>query len=175
MTGLLPCHFDGIAWMKTIFTSLAIFSIGYFGVSTSKAEQRVPQGFEQLAQGQTILTDVSLYGRSLGVFQSHVDLESVRFMKPDALAAAINKIYPDAPALRELLHRELGRHFNRNGNLSCNSSGNEPGCDFLATDTVDIIYDENNARVSLFIGGRYLPEKNKRIFTTRQPLILIMH
>lgn len=158
----MPCPFDGIAWMKTIFTTLAIFSIGYLGVSASKAEQRVPRGFEALAQGQTILTDVTLFGHSLGVFQSRVDLESVQFMNPEALATVINKTYPDAPALRELLHRELGKQFSRNGNLACSSSGNAPGCDFLTTDTTSIIYDENNARVFLFIGSRYLPEKKQK-------------
>lgn len=59
--------------------------------AVASASLHVPAGFEELAQRQTVLTDVSLYGHSLGVFQSHVDLESVQFLQPEALLSAIRK------------------------------------------------------------------------------------
>ncbi|MTD28099.1 TcfC E-set like domain-containing protein [Erwinia sorbitola] len=147
--------------MKFRVNSLAIFICAYLGTSTISASLRVPKGFEELARGQTILTDISLYGHSLGVFQSHVDLEIVQFLQPEAIAAAINKVYPETSALSGLLRNELGRRFHRNGNLSCSTSGDAPGCDFLKTETIDIIYDENNARINLFIGSHYLPKKKQ--------------
>ncbi|SQA97235.1 fimbrial outer membrane usher protein TcfC [Cedecea neteri] len=134
----------------------------YSASCTLHASMRIPQGFEELARGQTVLTDVYLYGQPLGVFQTHVDLENIQFLQPDAVASAINKIYPDNPDLNAMLHKELKKSFNRNSKLSCSSSGDTPGCDFLKTDTADIIYDENNARTILFISNHYLPEKKQK-------------
>lgn len=144
--------------------SLPVFFLifAYSASCSLHASVRIPQGFEELARGQTVLTDVYLYGQSLGVFQTHVDLESVQFLQPDAVVSAINKIYPDNPDLNAMLHNELKKPFNRNSKLSCSSSGGTPGCDFLKTDTADIIYDENNARTILFISNHYLPEKKQK-------------
>lgn len=143
------------------FTFLAIMISAYSVSLTCNASLHVPKGFEELARGQTILTDVSLYGQSLGVFKSRVDLESVQFMQPDAVISAILRAYPDNPRLSTMLHQSLGKPFRRNSQLSCSIGGNQPGCDFLDTHTVDIIYDENNARINLFVAQDYLPAKNQ--------------
>lgn len=146
--------------MNIRFTFLAIMIIAYSVSSLGNASLRIPKGFEELAQGQTILTDVSLYGQSLGVFKSRVDLESVQFIQPDAVISSILKAYPD-PRLSAMLHQSLDKKFRRNSQLSCSTGGNQPGCDFLDTQTVDVIYDENNARVNIFIARDYLPAKKK--------------
>lgn len=128
---------------------------------TSNASLRVPRGFEELIQGQTILTDVSLHGQSLGFFKTRVDLESVLFIQPDAVISAILRAYPDNPRLSTMLHQSLDKPFRRNSQFSCSTSGNQPGCDFLDTQMVDVIYDENNARINLFIARAYLPPKKQ--------------
>lgn len=126
----------------------------------SYAEVRVPPGFEELARGQNMMLDVSLYGESLGVFQARVDLENVQFTHPAELAAAVLKKYPGVPGLPGLLRSSLSSPLKRNGTLSCSTNGRAPGCDYTDTDGVAIIYDENNARVGLFLGQQYRPKKD---------------
>jgi Mat/Ecp fimbriae outer membrane usher protein len=128
----------------------------------SYAEIRVPTGFEELARGQNMLLDVTLYGESLGVFQSRTDLENVQFLQPEELAAAVLKKYADAPGLGELLKRLLSSPLKRNGNLACSTNGRALGCDYIETDSLAIIYDENNAKAGLFLGGQYRPSKKKK-------------
>lgn len=126
-----------------------------------KAAVTVPAGFEELARGQDMMLDVSLYGETLGVFQARVDLEDVQFLHPKALAVAVLKKYADAPGIGPLLSRLLNSPLKRNGNLACNTNGRAPGCDYIETDSVAIIYDENNARADLFLGDQYRPSKKK--------------
>lgn len=133
----------------------ALFWVG----THSAASPLVPAGFEDLAKGQVIWLEISLYGRSLGLFQANVDLENVFFLQPDQIASAIQEKYNDPSAPQLLLRSSLNQPFKRNGNLACSTSGNAPGCDFIDTDTVAIIYDENYGRISLFLGKAFLPEK----------------
>lgn len=147
--------------MKIRLTSLLLMISAYAVPLTGNTTLRVPKGFEELARGQTILTDVSLYGQSLGVFESHVDLESVQFTQPEAVISAILSAYPNNPRLSTMLHQYLDKPFRRNSRFSCSTSGNQLGCDFLETQSVDVIYDENNARMNLFIAREFLPPKKQ--------------
>ena len=55
------------------------------------ADMFVPSGFEDLAKTQRLWTEVSLYGDSLGLFETDINLETVTFVAPDALIAAIKR------------------------------------------------------------------------------------
>jgi|EndMetStandDraft_3_1072993.scaffolds.fasta_scaffold08253_3 hypothetical protein len=123
----------------------------------SKAKMRVPAGFEELARGQTVIADVYLYGQFLGAMQVRADLESITFMEPDALVRAVRKVYGDAPGLSQLVLSQAQHPMDRNGNLACSTNGNRTGCDYLKTDSLGLIYDENNAVIRLFISDRYPP------------------
>ena len=144
--------------VKLIAAAVAATMPAVVGV---QAAVSVPAGFEELARGQNMMLDVSLYGESLGVFQARVDLESVQFLQPEALAAAVLKKHADAPGLEPLLRRSLSSPLKRNGNLACGTNGAAPGCDYIETDSVAVIYDENNARAGLFLGGQYRPPEKK--------------
>lgn len=120
---------------------------------------QVPVGFEELAQGQDLWVDVSLYGKSLGLYEANINLQQVVFIKPAELIAAVQQQFNDDPALGAQLIAALTQPLPRNGNLACSSNGNALSCDYLETQTVGIIYDENNSRVSLFLDRRYLPQK----------------
>ena len=136
--------------------------ISFFFISASTcASLRVPKGFEELAQGQTILTDVSIYGESLGIFKISVDLENVQFIEPNKVINAILKKFPESNNLSVMLSKYLNGTFHRNSQLSCSSNGSQPGCDFIDTKNVDIIYDENNAKVNVFISDKYIPSPKK--------------
>ncbi|MBF7979197.1 TcfC E-set like domain-containing protein [Rahnella sp. LAC-M12] len=121
------------------------------------ASVRVPDGFEELARGQDIVADVDLYGQPLGTVRVHVDLENVTFLQPDVLSAAVKKLYGDAPALNVMLESKIRQALRRNGDLSCSTNGHRVGCDYLKTDSLGLIYDENNAVIHLFLGEQYAP------------------
>lgn len=148
--------------MKIKFKPPAVIAGALLICSGAESSLHIPAGFEELAQGQVILTEVSVYGRSLGVFRSQVDLEGVRFLQPAELASAIKNAYPNSSVPDDLLHNKLNSRFQRNGNLSCSTNGGAPGCDYLKTDSIAIIYDENNARINLFLAGQYLPQDRVR-------------
>ena len=118
-----------------------------------------PAGFEELAQGQRLWVDVYLYGQSLGLYEANINLQQVVFLKPTELSTAVKQQFNDDPMLGALLVSALGQGLERNGNLACSSNGNAPNCDYLTTEAVGIIYDENNARVMLFLDRQYLPQK----------------
>lgn len=125
----------------------------------SSATPKIPPGFEALAQGQLVWVDVSLYGKSLGLYEANINLEQVVFIKPAELADAVKQQFNDDPELGAQLMTALGQPLARNGNLACSGNGNAPSCDYLETQTVGIIYDENNSRVNLFLDRQYLPKK----------------
>ncbi|WMT15640.1 TcfC E-set like domain-containing protein [Serratia fonticola] len=120
---------------------------------------QVPPGFEELAQGQQLWVDVSLYGKSLGLYEANINLEQVVFIKPAELAEAVKQQFNDDPVLSAQVISALQQPLARNGNLACSSNGDAPSCDYLETQTVGIIYDENNTRVNLFLDRQYLPQK----------------
>lgn len=116
----------------------------------------VPEGFEELAKGQHLWVEVSLYGDTLGLFEAEVNLEKVTFLKPESLLERIKTQFNDDPALLETIHKALAAPLARNGQRACSSNGDAAGCGYLETDTAAIIYDENNAQISLFLDKKVL-------------------
>ncbi|WP_273855299.1 TcfC E-set like domain-containing protein [Serratia liquefaciens] len=140
---------------------IAVGVIAMFSNVPSLAALQVPKGFESLAEGQIIWLEVSLYGQALGLYQAKVDLETVRFIKPERLADAIRDKYNGSPTLHAMLISTLRVPLPRNSNLSCSTNGMAPGCDYVDTNDASIIYDENNSRVSLFLEKQFLPQRKE--------------
>ncbi len=74
----------------------------------SSATPKIPPGFEALAQGQLVWVDVSLYGKSLGLYEANINLEQVVFIKPAELADAVKQQFNDDPELGAQLMTALG-------------------------------------------------------------------
>lgn len=125
------------------------------------ADMAVPPGFEDLAKTQRLWTEVSLYGDSLGLFETDINLETVTFVAPDALIAAVKRRFNDDPKLIASLSAALSAPLARNGNLACSSNGSASGCDYIDTRSAAIIYDENNARINLFFDKAFLPKPSE--------------
>ncbi|MBB1199851.1 fimbrial protein [Enterobacteriaceae bacterium 89] len=121
------------------------------------ADMAVPAGFEDLAKTQRLWTEVSLYGNSLGLFEADINLETVTFVAPETVTAAIQRQFSDEPALIATVSAALSVPLARNGNLACSSNGSASGCDYIDTHSAAVIYDENNARISLFLDKAFLP------------------
>ena len=119
----------------------------------------VPPGFEDLAKTQRLWTEVNLYGESLGLFETDITLETVSFVAPETVVAAIKRRFNDAPSLVATVSAALAVPLARNGNLACSSNGSAAGCDYIDTDRAAIIYDENNARINLFLDKKFLPKQ----------------
>lgn len=135
--------------------------LGFFLPYAVDAQIKVPVGFEELIQGQTLFVDVVLYGQSLGLYEAHIDLQSVTFNKPQALKQVIADKFNDSPELAALLSDVLIHPLARNGQLACSSNGNAPGCNYIDTDSVALIYDENDGNINLFLNKNFLPKEIK--------------
>jgi hypothetical protein len=148
--------------MKTWKASFCCLAIHFalFG-STAFAASDVPAGFEELVTGQKVWIDVNLLGQSAGLFEATVTLDSVQFVKPlDVLSALNLPIKKESQEYKQLAD-QISHPLPRNGNLACSSNNNAPGCGFLTTDTLAIIYDENDSKVSVFLDKKLLPEGDK--------------
>lgn len=124
---------------------------------SARAATQVPPGFESLVTGQTLWVNLSVYGQSLGLFEASVNLDTVTFLKPEDVAQAVMTHYQKSSQQQAVLDRLIGKPMARNGNLACSSNGGVAGCDYLETDSVALIYDENNAKVALFLGPEFVP------------------
>ncbi len=141
--------------MKQIPLRVISFSFAALISAVSHATMRVPAGFEELIQGQEFQSEVLVYGQSLGMARVRVDLENITFLEPDKLSRAIVKIYGNPSGLDSLLAKNLHLPLNRNSQLSCSARRERIGCDYLKTDSLGVIYDENNNVVRLFLSDRY--------------------
>lgn len=140
-------------------STLLFVSLLPASIQLACAEMAIPSGFEDLAKTQRLWTEVSLYGESLGLFEIDTNLETVTFIRPQALIAAVKRQFNDDPALLASVSNTLAAPLPRNGNLACSSNGSAPGCDYIDTPRAAIIYDENNARINLFFDKQYLPRR----------------
>ena len=122
------------------------------------AEMVIPSGFEELAKTQRLWTEVSLYGDSLGLFETDINLETVTFVAPEKVVAAIQRQFSDDPTLIATVNTALSAPLARNGHLACSSNGSADGCDYIDTRSAAVIYDENNARINLFLDKAFLPK-----------------
>lgn len=148
---------------KAMFFTTSLFC---FFSSNTFAVGEVPPGFEELASGQIMWLDVSLYGKSLGLYKANVDLNNITFQPEDAaqLAKEVHDKYNSDPALYSMLLSNLTKPLSRNSILACSTNGSAPGCDYIDTKKLAVIYDENNARVNLFLEKKYFPEKEASPF-----------
>ncbi|MFU2319073.1 TcfC E-set like domain-containing protein [Rahnella sp. PCH160] len=144
--------------MKVNFHVVCIASfITLIPFLSARAATQVPPGFESLVTGQTLWVNLSVYGQSLGLFEATVSLDTVTFLKPADVAHAVMQHYQKNTQQEKRLDSLIRQPLVRNGNLACSSNGGVAGCDYLDTDTVALIYDENNAKVSLFLGPEFIP------------------
>lgn len=165
--------------MKTRKISLCFLVVHFALFSASAiATQNVPPGFEELVKGQQVWLEVNVLGQSVGLFEATVSLDNVTFKDPNGLLKALNlKTQPGNADYQEIL-TALSGPLARHGNLACSSNADAQGCGYLETDSVAIIYDENNNRVDLFANKELLPEGDKHALyytPTRQAENALIH
>lgn len=122
----------------------------------------VPAGFEELITGQKLLLDVSLLGQSIGIHEAIVNVETVAFTHPDDVLTSLNlPLVPSDARYQELL-KKLSSPLPRHGNLSCASNNNAAGCGYIKSNDIDLIYDENDSKVEVFVDAKILPNGGEK-------------
>ena len=112
----------------------------------------VPESFRDLWGEQDELLEVKLYGQSLGIQRVKTTPTTVRIDSPDSLLDKIDINKEKETELRELLRRS----FPRNGNLSCQGSSGQHGCNYIKTNSAAVIMDDVDNVLNLFIGSDFL-------------------
>lgn len=132
---------------------------------TSQATLIPPPGFESLLEGQTEQIEVLLPGHSLGLFPVVVKPDTVQFMSP-LMVLESSGLAALPAAERQKALAALSRPLLRNSNLVCGVSEAKDSseCGYVATDKEDVavIFDENNAQLSLFLNRDWLPDEERR-------------
>lgn len=144
---------------------MLLFSFFSAGAVAASPLPKVPAGFESLLEGQEELVDVTLAGRSLGLFNVLVKPDTLLFSQPDLVFDALSADLIDQPT-REKAKTALTLPLARNGNLACNGTHNV-GCGYINTDDVATIFDESQGAVQLFINTAWLAHNglDKRLNT----------
>lgn len=142
---------------------IAVFLIMYCCDDSLAASLKIPPGFEILARGQQELVDVIYAGKHVGRFDATINLESVRFSEPDKVLQAIEIPLKTTDKKYQDLLKTLETPLPRNGESSCGYLNKTPGCGYLKTDSVALIYDESEDSVTLFLSKELLPNDSAEV------------
>lgn len=146
---------------KITFFLYVIIPATILNMKFTHAENRVPPGFEELAKSQTQWVEVFLYGKSLGVFEVNVNLQDVTFVNSNKLLSSLKEnIDNDKNGIAQI-SIALTKPLERNGTLACSGNGDQAGCDYISTKSIALIYDENLAKINLFINEKYINNKKQ--------------
>ncbi|ODP33909.1 TcfC E-set like domain-containing protein [Pandoraea sp. ISTKB] len=128
----------------------------------ASATTQVPPGFEDIALGQVEHLEVRLLGQSLGLFPVFVDPQVVRLETPESVARAIEALVDVAPGDRQAMRlvEALARPMPRNGHLACAGGAQSSGCRYLETGSADVIFDEGQGVLDLFLAKDWLPARD---------------
>lgn len=139
--------------MKKTILGLLIFSILN---SANARTDKIPPGFEVIVLGQKEYVDVWLAGRNLGKYYATVNLDTVKFDRPERIldAMALDGDIRVKKAIAEKLSQPLERH----GEVACTAINNSTGCDYLKTDDVALIYNDEKNAVNLFLNDQWYPD-----------------
>lgn len=129
-------------------------------ISPLIASTTVPVGFEELVTGQKIFLDVSLLGQSIGIFEANVNFETIQFASPIEVLKALNLPIKNNDIRYQALLKKLSLPLPRHGDLSCSSTNGAPGCGYIKSKDIDLIYDENESKVNIFVDPLILPASN---------------
>lgn len=139
--------------MKKTILGLLIFSLLN---SANARNEKIPPGFELIVLGQKEYVDVWLAGRNLGKFYATVNLDTVKFERPDQI---IDAMALDADTgIKKKISAKLSQPLERHGELACTAINTSAGCDYLKTDDVALIYNDEKNAVNLFLNDRWYPD-----------------
>lgn len=141
--------------MRTCLTRLPLILLLLSG--TPVCAQRLPVGFEDLAEGHAERVEVRAFGRSAGLWSVWVTLDQVQLEQPMKVLAALGL---DAEAQAALLPA-LTAPLPRDSHLACVHAQLQPGCGWRAAPedptVMTAIFDEAESVLLLFPSPHWLP------------------
>ena len=118
-----------------------------FGLSgASKAQEWIPEGFEDLSAPQQTVVDVFYGGVYLASPQAKFNADTITILDPDLIVTRMNDLL-DPKEFKTLLEFPL----NTNASLICRSKFSTD-CGQLSTKSVGVIFTVAQLRVDLFVG-----------------------
>ncbi len=115
---------------------------------------KIPAGFEVIAQGQQEYIEVYFSGKNLGKYYAMVNLDTVTFLDPTSLYNKL-ELDVDDQKIAHIVKEKLSQPLARHGELACGYVRTDSGCGFLNTDTLEIIYNDEESSATLFINPQW--------------------
>ena len=139
-----------LPWIKNYWLFLITASLSPAEATLTK----IPPGFEVIAPGTAEYIEVYFSGKSLGKYYAMVNLDTVTFLDP---ASLYNKLELDVERSenRAYSERKLSQPLAHHGELACGYVRTDSGCGFLNTDTLEIIYNDEESSATLFINPQW--------------------
>lgn len=126
------------------------------------AAPRVPAGFEIIASGMEERVEVVVAGKSIGLFDAVVSLDTVKFIQPQSILNAIPLTVDKASADYQTLLQQLSLPLKRNGAMACSNGQEASTCSGIKSEGVDAIYDDAQGSVTLYLRKDWLPVDNRQ-------------
>ncbi|WP_088556382.1 CFA/I pilus usher protein CfaC [Escherichia coli] len=131
-----------------LVVAISVALIPYIGVTGD-----IPDSFRDLWGEQDEFYEVKLYGQTLGIHRIKTTPTHIKFYSPESILDKIN--------LKKEKEKELSvfftNSFSRNGNMSCQGNTTiQYNCNYIKTKSVDVIVDDVDNVVNLFIGNEFL-------------------
>ncbi len=115
---------------------------------------KIPAGFEVIAQGQQEYIEVYFAGKSLGKYYAMVNLDTVTFLDSTSLYSKL-ELDADDQKISRIVKEKLSQPLARHGELACGFVRTDSGCGFLNTDTVEIIFNDEESSATLFLNPQW--------------------
>ncbi|WP_312316741.1 CS1-pili formation C-terminal domain-containing protein [Stenotrophomonas sp.] len=149
--------------MRTCLSLLSLLGFTLLLPNTLPAHaQRLPPGFEDLADGHAERVEVRAFGRSAGLWPVWVTLQHVQLEQPMQLLAALGLSDEAQVALLPAVTAPLPR----DSHLACLHAQPQPGCGWRAAPqdatTMTAIFDEAESVLLLFPSSQWLPAADGR-------------
>jgi|GEM_PF-1904284 len=145
-----------------VATATEMSSLRGFNASDSDAGESfirtagIPEGFESFHEPQLTAVDIYYGGRLVTTTIAEYTPTTLRFLKPEQVAAAITGLKdPDAAALL------LGDELPSNADRVCEQP-RQPLCGNLTPDGIGLIFDENRFRATLFVNPDLLLDASRQ-------------
>ncbi|ARA37710.1 fimbrial protein [Escherichia coli] len=139
-----------IAMDKKLLALLILASLS----PAEAALTKIPAGFEVIAQGQQEYIEVYFSGKNLGKYYAMVNLDTVTFLDPTSLYNKL-ELDVDDQKIAHIVKEKLSQPLARHGELACGYVRTDSGCGFLNTDTLEIIYNDEESSATLFINPQW--------------------
>jgi hypothetical protein len=133
----------------------------------------VPPGFEELAKiGELVRIELHIAGKSIGFFDARVTADNLTFTAPEQILARLPLKKNLSLRERALLLEKLQGPMARHDRFVCGYQGKQTAnCNYIATQNIDMIYDEAEETATIFIKKSFLATTQKKdpIWFTADP------